>query len=544
MPQVSDSVDTSRDQACHRLPASNAPAGQPATSPEILLVSLNARYTHASLALRYLYANLGSLRHLAVIREFTITANPRQVVEELLQLRPRIIGFGIYIWNRRQTLDILRMLRVIAPEIRIIAGGPEITHDPASTDYAGLIDHCITGPSDVAFRQCCQQILAGRDLPAVVSAPPVPLSSLASPYPFYTDEDLLNRTIYVEASRGCPFRCEFCLSSLDTNTVAFELAPFLDDMQRLIDRGARQFKFVDRTFNLKSDTCVKILAFFLDRIDLGLFLHFEMIPDRLPEPVKALLPLFPAGSIQLEIGIQSFNPAVQAAISRRQNNARTVDNLNWLRQYTHAHIHADLIIGLPTEDLDSIAAGFDKLVGLEVAEIQVGLLKLLPGTPLHRHVELHDMRFSPDPPYQILSHRLLDFPTICRLERFARYWDMVANAGHCPALLPLLLDQQPFDRFMAFSDWLWQSTGQTRHIATPRLHRLVRQAIPLLPGHDNARLTEAVLDEAFLHDKACLSRHERRTRNPLSKGAAPDSAAADRFRSRQLRHLQPTSPEV
>ena len=170
---------------------------------------------------------------------------------------------------------------------------------------------------------------------------------------FYTEEDISRRLIYVEASRGCPFKCEFCLSALDKTAWPFPLAAFLNEMQQLYERGVRHFKFVDRTFNLNAKTGARILDFFLERLDEKLFLHFELIPDHLPDTLKERITRFPPGALQFEIGVQTFNPIVQAMIGRQQDNARTETNLRWLRQYTQAHLHADLIVGLPGEDLAS-----------------------------------------------------------------------------------------------------------------------------------------------------------------------------------------------
>ncbi|MFM8931484.1 MAG: B12-binding domain-containing radical SAM protein, partial [Gemmataceae bacterium] len=222
---------------------------------------------------------------------------------------------------------------------------------------------------------------------------------LKLPYALYDSEDIAHRVIYVEASRGCPFTCEFCLSSLEIPVRAAPLEQFLAEMDQLLKRGTRQFKFVDRTFNLNTRVGITILHFFLDRMQPDLFLHFEMIPDRLPEELKSLIRRFPAGSLQFEVGIQSFNPEVQALISRRQDHAKTVDNLRWLRENTTVHIHADLIAGLPGETMESFGKGFDTLRGLGPQEIQVGILKRLRGTPIIRHDAEWEMVYSPQAPY-------------------------------------------------------------------------------------------------------------------------------------------------
>ena len=209
-------------------------------------------------------------------------------------------------------------------------------------------------------------------------------------------------------------------------------------MQRLLDRGVKQFKFVDRTFNLNVATSQTILEFFLARYQPGHFFHFEMIPDRLPESLREVIARFPPGALQFEVGIQTFNPEVAALISRRQNYDRLADNFHFLRRETGVHIHADLIAGLPGETVESFAAGFDRLIALGPQEIQVGILKRLRGTPIVRHDAEWQMIYNPHPPYEILQNKLIDFATMQRLRRFARYWDLVGNSGNFIESTPLI----------------------------------------------------------------------------------------------------------
>ncbi len=339
--------------------------------------------------------------------------------------------------------------------------------------------------------------------------------------------------IYVEASRGCPFQCEFCLSALDKTAWPFPLEPFLVEMQQLYERGVRHFKFVDRTFNLNAKVGARILDFFLERLDERLFLHFELIPDHLPEALKTRIVQFPPGALQFEIGVQTFNPAVQALISRKQDNRKTEENLRWLRQNTHAHLHADLIAGLPGEDLASFAAGFNRLVALGPHEIQVGILKRLRGAPIIRHTADFDCRYNPQPPYNLLCSALLDFATMRRLERFARYWDLIGNSGRFRHARPLLLGDDPFGRFMWLSDWLFATTGQTHQFALERLFDLLYRGLIEALG-----VTEPTAREALAADyrdsgaKACPAFLQP---NPPADacGKASRTAAAS---TRQARH--------
>ncbi len=442
--------------------------------PKIILTTLNAKHIHASLGLRYLYANMGELQTQTAIQEYTLEPWPIDIAERLLANKPHIIGIGVYIWNAERSQQLVALLKQISPETLIILGGPEVSHEWQDQPIVDQADYLITGQGDHAFAQLCQQLLAGeRPIQKVIQAPTPSLETLALPYAFYSEEDIKHRLIYVEASRGCPFKCEFCLSALDKTSRPFPEQLFMESLEQLYRRGVRHFKFVDRTFNLNPQQSIKILNFFLDRLDDQLFLHFEVIPDHLPQSLKAVLSQFPAGSLQLEIGIQSFNPDVQAIISRKQDNEKSRQNLRWLRQETQAHLHADLIIGLPGEDLTSFAQSFNELAALSPHEIQVGVLKRLKGSPIIRHSQAYNMRYNPAPPYNILSNNLLDFETIQRLNRFTRYWEMIANSGRFQHTLPLILERQPFERFMELSNWLYETTEQVHRIALKRLFELL-----------------------------------------------------------------------
>jgi Radical SAM superfamily/B12 binding domain/Protein of unknown function (DUF4080) len=414
------------------------------------------------------------------------------VVEQLLRLDPAVIGFGVYIWNVVETTQIVRLLKALRPDVKIVLGGPEVSFEVDEQEICRLADHVITGWGDVSFPKLCRALIHGpKPLMKVIVGEQPALDQIEMPYADYSDEDLKQRLLYVEASRGCPFKCEFCLSSLDKTAWPFELDAFMAHMDTLYARGARHFKFVDRTFNLKIDNSVRILQFFLDRMAPDLFVHFEVVPDVLPDRLKELIAQFPPGALQFEVGIQSFNVEVQKRISRKQDNDKTADNLRWLLTQSQAHLHTDLIFGLPGETLESFAAGFDRLHALQPHEIQFGILKRLRGTPIARHTEEFAMVYDPQTPYQILQNSTVDFNTLQRINRFARYWDLAANSGRFAQTMALLLgptapakpavrtepgqvpSQTPtgsaFFNFLRFSDWLYARTGKTHEFALERL---------------------------------------------------------------------------
>ena len=456
----------------------------------IILSTLNARYIHSSLGLRYLKANMGELSEQTLLLEFIINNRPIDIAESLLKHNPKIIGFGVYIWNIEETTQVVSLIKAIQPEVKIILGGPEVSFEHDQQKIVTLADYVITGQADIAFSELCKKILTQVPVEEkIIKANPVPLPFLKLPYEYYSNEDIKNRVIYVEASRGCPFKCEFCLSSLDKTAWPFDLDLFLNEMDKLYHRGARDFKFIDRTFNLKIQSSIKILEFFLAKEDDNLYLHFELIPDHLPEKLKSVLKKFPEGSLQFEIGIQTFNPDVQTLISRKQNNDKSKENIQWLRQETHAHLHTDIIMGLPGETLESIASSFNQLVSLEPHEIQMGILKRLRGTPLIRHTDQYDMRYNPEAPYNILSNNVIDFHTMQRLSRFARFWDMIANSGRFNYTLPAILHNNGFNRFLLLSDWLYKTSNQTHKISLARLFDFIFTAMTevLKVNEDEAR---------------------------------------------------------
>lgn len=520
--------------------------------PSIVLATLNAKYPHCAFGLRYLLANMGELRDETVLLEFTINQPTLDLLDSILAQRPRIVGLGVYIWNIDETTRLVADLKRVAPEVIVVLGGPEVSYETDQLEISRLADHVITGEGDVAFAALCRELLASEGEPSglhrmlAVRHAPVPLlTELKLPYDLYTDEDIAQRVLYVEASRGCPFTCEFCLSALDIPVRQFPLDEFLAAMGHLLERGARQFKFVDRTFNLNMRVSRAILDYFLQRYQPGMFLHFELIPDRLPDSLKELIVQFPPGALQFEVGIQTFNEDVSQLISRHQDNALVEQNLSWLRDHTTVHVHADLIVGLPGETLDSFAAGFDRLVQLAPHEIQVGILKRLRGTPIIRHDTQWQMVYSPHPPYEILQNRLLDFGTIQELRRFAKVWDQVANSGNFVETVPLVYEvASPFAGFRRFAAWRFAREGHARGVSLGRLVELVFEYLTTQRGLA-AELVAASLWRDY--QRGGRSDKPHCLRPYISQGLAPQPRtppSADAVPKRQARHLPTDASKI
>jgi radical SAM superfamily enzyme YgiQ (UPF0313 family) len=434
-------------------------------------VAINARYIHSAFGLRYLFANLGELQNRSKIYEWTIKDHPLVIVEQLLATDPKIVGIGVYIWNVDVATAVVSLLKKLRPELIVVLGGPEVSHEWEGQRIVDLADYVVLGEADLSFAELCNKILAGHHPSEKIQHTPRPdVNLLRFPYEYYDEQDIANRVIYVEASRGCPFRCEFCLSSLDHSVRQWDLKNFLHQMDQLYIRGVRQFKFVDRSFNLDINVSIEILDFFACYNCPDLFLHFEIIPDHFPPNLREAVQRFAPSSLQFEVGIQTFNPEASARIQRRQNRDQMEETLRFLREEKHVHLHADLIFGLPGEDLESFALGFDHLLALRPQEIQVGMLKRLRGTSISRHTTQWGLIFLPHPPYEILQTNQIEFAQMQQLRRFAQLWDRYANSGNFLETLPLLwLDRSPFWSFWEFSDWVYQQLGQTHSISLPNL---------------------------------------------------------------------------
>ncbi len=468
---------------------------------DIVLTTLNAKYIHCSLALRYLYANLGELRDAAVVREHLIKEHPVNIAEQLLADEPRIVGFGVYIWNVDQTLEVVRTLKSVRPDVIVVLGGPEVSHETDEQAITALADYVICGEGERAFATLCAAILAGEPPGERVIQGGLPdLRDLVLPYAFYSDDDIAQRFIYVEASRGCPYRCEFCLSSLDKAVRTFDLDALCTAMDTLLERGAKHFRFIDRTFNLDLQTSTRLLEFFLDRMREGLFVHFEVVPDRFPEALRSVVMRFPAGVLQFEVGIQTFDPATARRIGRPHKRAKIEENLRFLYSETHAHVHADLIVGLPGEDVASFGRGFDALVGMGPDEIQVGILKRLRGTPIARHTEEWGMVYRMSPPYEVLANNRVDFAQMQEMKRFARAWDLVANRGNFKTAVPLLWhpDVSPFNGFLVFSRWLSDEVGVLFEVSLTRLVRAILKYLTSVKGLDEEAVRTALASDYSL----------------------------------------------
>lgn len=447
-------------------------------NPAIILTTINARYYHTALGLRCLYNNLGALKSNALILEFNLNHPVEGIVQQLLSRSPKIIAFGIYIWNLTLTIEVIQEIKRRMPHIIVVAGGPEVSYEYAELPLLNDLDYLITGEGEFAFAQLCNALLL-ENLPPknkVIAAGRIEaLEHLESPYSAFTDEDVAQRIIYVESTRGCPFRCEFCLSSLTRKVRYFPQADFLDELSILIDRGALRFKFIDRTFNVNDDHALALLDFFEARWVDGMQLHFEIVPDRIsPTMLKRFL-AFPPGGLHLEAGIQTFKPHLLALISRSQNAEKTISNLRRLMAEGGADIHADLIVGLPGQTRDDFADDFRRIFALAPQDlqmdIQLGVLKRLKGAPIDRHTLTYEMNYAPEPPYEIISTSTISKDELTKLKQMIKFTEAICNHERFPHIVALIRQKKtdPFELFADFGRDAFEKFGRTYGIPMTKL---------------------------------------------------------------------------
>lgn len=437
---------------------------------DIVLVAMNAGYAHTSLSLRCLFANLNELKTQTQLLEVDAQLSPLQIVERILEKKPKLVAFSAYIWNAVMLKDVLQLLQAVKPDVIRVAGGPQIIADDDPSGLLPLLDVAVVGEAERVVASVFQRLLNGERVASPVIAVPPDLSAVALPYSSYTDKDLEHRMVYVEATRGCPFQCTYCTSA-GSRLRYFPLDDLLNAFGKLLDRGVHQFKFLDRSFNYGGEQSLAILDFFLNRKFNGLRLHFEFTPDELSPAWQDRLRRFDPGMLHIEMGVQTWNPSVAKVIKRPLNPPGIERALRFMIDEAKADVHADLIVGLPGESSACFAAGFDRLVAFDPAEIQVGILKRLPGTAISEQDSAWDVVWSPLPPYAIIQNTFYSFEHLCRMERFSRCWDLLYNRGRFQESVRLLWRDgaSPFTRVGYVSDHVYTRCGRMYGISPKRL---------------------------------------------------------------------------
>lgn len=451
----------------------------------ILLSTLNAKFIHSSLALRYLRSYAQASFPTIELVEYTINDVTLNIVADIYKREPDVVAFSCYIWNIRETLDVIRNLKKVCPDVPVILGGPEVTYD---ADFwmkkHPQIDVIAIGEGEQTFLELLQAYqeakvtgqpprlrdvagIAYRDQEHVRFSMPraqiEEMDTIPSPYQDHLDE-LNNRVVYFEASRGCPFKCQYCLSSIEDGVRYFSLERVKEDLLRLINHGVKTIKFVDRTFNINKKYALEIFQFLIDNHN-GTVFQFEITADILRADVLDFLTEnAPPGVFRFEIGVQSTNDETNRLVQRIQRFDRLSRTVTQIKNSGKIDQHLDLIAGLPEEDYQSFRKTFNDVFALRPEELQLGFLKMLRGTGVRARAKDHGYVFMDESPYEILGNNILSFGDMQKIKRVEDVLEKYWNAHRMDHTLEWLLEhvfESPFDFFQSFGDY-WESKGWSR----------------------------------------------------------------------------------
>lgn len=447
---------------------------------KIIASTLNAKYIHTNLAIRYLKAAAAPEFNVELV-EYTIKDPIMNIVSDLFTKKPEVLGFSCYIWNIEETIRVIQMLKKIMPDLIIVLGGPEVTYDITYwLDRLPEVDFIVIGEGEETFKQLLNEIQGNKnydqvpgigfikDGKKVINAGrnKIDLRELPSPYRF--DEDLPHlskRVIYIETSRGCPFNCQFCLSSIEVGVRYFNREKIKDDIRFLMEHGAKTIKFVDRTFNISRSYAMEMFQFLIDEHKPGTVFQFEITGDIMrPEVIEFLNNHAPKGLFRFEIGVQSTNDLTNELVKRRQNFEKLSRTVTMVKNGGKIDQHLDLIAGLPEEDYHSFRKTFNDVFALRPEELQLGFLKMLRGTGLRIRAKENDYIYMDHAPYEILGNNILSFDDIVRIKQVEDVLEKYWNDHRMNETIEYLVTQifeTPFDFFQNFGTY-WEEQGWSR----------------------------------------------------------------------------------
>lgn len=490
--------------------------------PSILLVAINAKYIHSNLAVHSLAASAkGSKAHVR-IAEFTINMTKDQVLEGIYQKHPTVLCFSCYIWNIRFVEAIAREFHKVAPQVPIWVGGPEVSYEvEAFLKSHPYVEGVMIGEGEVTFQELCahyctdasrqelQSIhgLAIRSGDAVYFTKPREVSDLSTvPFCYDDMESYENRIIYYESSRGCPFSCSYCLSSVDKKLRFRNLELVKEELTFFLEKKVPQVKFVDRTFNCDHAHAMGIWQFIKEKDNGITNFHFEISADLLTEQEIELLCSMRKGLVQLEIGVQSTHPETIREIHRSMRLDLLKENVAKIKKAGNIHQHLDLIAGLPFEDFATFRKSFDEIFALWTEQLQLGFLKVLKGSFLYEHAEEYEVFYHEDPPYEVLCTKWLSFEEILRIKRVEEQLEVYYNSGQYEATMKVLgtVMLSPFDFFLSLGDFYDQKGYRCKNHTRLRrceilLEYLQTEAFEKISTVKREEITE-IVKESLLHD--------------------------------------------
>ncbi|WP_428908835.1 B12-binding domain-containing radical SAM protein [Niallia sp. Krafla_26] len=447
---------------------------------KIIAATLNAKYIHTNLAIRYLKA-YASPEFQVELAEYTIKDPILNIVTDLFQKKPDVIGFSCYIWNIEETIKVIETIKKINPSITIVVGGPEVSYDVQEwMTKVNEFDFIVIGEGEETFKRLLQALKDHHDFSTIpgisfrkegeiiINHPmhKLDLRQLPSPYRFEEDlSHLSKRVTYIETSRGCPFSCQFCLSSIEVGVRYFDRDKIKEDIRYLMANGAKTIKFVDRTFNISRSYAMEMFRFIIDEHVPGTVFQFEITADIMrPEVIEFLNEDAPPGLFRFEIGVQSTNDYTNELVMRKQNFEKLARTVTLVKEGRKIDQHLDLIAGLPEEDYHSFRKTFNDVFAFRPEELQLGFLKMLRGTGLRLRAEEHQYIYSDHPPYEILGNSVLSFDDIIRIKQVEDVLEKYWNDHRMDYTIEYLVTEvfsTPFDFFQDFGTY-WEEKGWSR----------------------------------------------------------------------------------
>ncbi len=447
---------------------------------QVVLATLNAKFIHSSLALRYLKQYCRHVCPAITVKEYTINNELLYILGDIYRERPDVLGLACYIWNSEATLALARLVRKVLPDTVIVLGGPEVTYDADAVLQANAaVDYVIAGEGEEVLAALLGALRDGRPVEAIAGlarrgcdgiAAPAPqvvqrLDVLTFPYDEADIAGLKDKIIYYESSRGCPFACRYCLSSETAGVRFFDTDRVLDELAFFIRHDVKQVKFVDRTFNVRREHYWPVLRF-LAAAECRTNFHFEIAADLLDDEVVAFLQDVPAGRFQFEIGVQSTCEPTLREISRQNDWPLIAKYVRALRSAGNIHLHLDLIAGLPFEDCRRFGQSFNDVYQLRPHMLQLGFLKLLKGSGLRRQAAEYGYQYMDGTPYEVLSNAYLTYGEIRQLKILEELFNQIYNSGRFGATLQWLVSVYRGKAFGLYSDFAayWEEQG-LQHMA-------------------------------------------------------------------------------
>ena len=435
-----------------------------------VVATLNAKYIHSSLAMRLLYVANKEKQDIC-FREFTIKEDVSKIAVEIAALQCDIIGLGVYIWNVKQSRQLVCELKRLAPKSIIVLGGPEVSYEPEFFLQNWPVDYIISGEGEFVLGELITALKTGESTSSIsglsfaghistktAQADIEKLTSLESPYQLPEDKDhFTHRLIYFETSRGCPYQCQYCLSSLEKGVRYFSPNYIEENLSYLIRNGAKQIKFLDRTFNLNKARTRRIFDFLIANYRPGLSCQFEVYADMLTDDIIDYLnEKLPTDFFRFEIGIQSVHEPTNAAVKRKQDIKLLTANIRKLLKGSKVDLHLDLIAGLPHETFDLFVQSFNLVFALQAKELQLGFLKMLRGTGLRNNADKYAYSFDSEAPYQITENEDISSAELERIQSAEHALDKYWNSGRFQTTLNVIFEEYYKDKGFEFFDELAQ----------------------------------------------------------------------------------------